>query len=142
MVALRVPSALRMACTVGTRGPNMSLQISVRKSANITILDLRGRITIGAASDSLNAELRSLAQTMPCDILVNLAEVTQVDSTGINALVRSYVTLRRNRGNLKILHPTGYVREVLETTQLINCLPVYTDEAEALASFRGSAAHA
>jgi anti-sigma B factor antagonist len=120
----------------------MSLQISVRKSANITILDLRGRITIGAGSDSLNAELRALAQTMPCDILVNLAEVTQVDSTGINALVRSYVTLSRNRGNLKILHPTGYVREVLETTQLINCLPIYTDEAEALASFRASAAHA
>ena len=120
----------------------MSLLISVRKSGTVTILDLRGRITIGAGSDSLNAELRALAQTMPCDILVNLAEVTQVDSTGINALVRSYVTLRRNGGNLKILHPTGYVRKVLEITQLITCLPVYTDEAEALASFRGSAAHA
>jgi len=120
----------------------MGLLISTRKYGSITILDLRGRITIGAGSDSLKAELRTLAETMPCDILVNLAEVTQVDSTGINALVQSYVTLKRKGGNLKILHPVGYVREVLEITHLINCLPVYTDETEALASFRGSAAHA
>ena len=120
----------------------MGLLISVRKSGNITILDLRGRITIGADSDSFKAEVRTLAETMPCDILINLAEVTQVDSTGINALVQSYVTLRRRGSHLKILRPTGYVLEVLEITHLTKCLPVYTDEAEALASFRGSAAHA
>lgn len=120
----------------------MDLRISARKSGNITILDLRGRITMGANTDSLKAELRTLAETTSCDILVNLAEITQVDSTGISALVQSYVTLGREGGNLKILHPTGYVREVLEVTGLIRCLPVYTNEAEALASFRSSAAHA
>jgi anti-anti-sigma factor len=73
----------------------MSLLISVRQSGNTTILDLRGHITIGAGSDSFRAELRTLAETLPCDILINLAEVTQVDSTGINALVQSYVTLKR-----------------------------------------------
>lgn len=120
----------------------MSLLISTRKSGNVTILDLRGRITIGEDSDAFRAELHRLAENAPCDVLINLAEVTQVDSTGINALVQSYVTLKRKGGGLKILHATGYVREVLEVTHLIGCLPVYTDEAEALASFRGSAAHA
>jgi len=118
----------------------VSLLISVRKSQNITILDLRGRITIGRDSDSFKAELRTLAQTVPCDILINLAEVSHVDSMGINALVQSFVTLRRSGGNLGILHPTGHVRQFLEVTHLTDCLPVYTDEAEALASFRPRAA--
>jgi len=120
---------------------DMGLQISARKSGNVTILDVRGRIVIGANSDSFRAELRKLADP-PCEVLVNLAGVTQVDSSGISALVQSFVTLKRDGGSLKILNPTGYVREVLEVTGLINCLPAYTDEATALASFRGSAAHA
>lgn len=119
----------------------MGLQISERKSANITILDVRGRIVIGDSNDLFAAELRKLAECAPCDVLVNLAEVTQVDSSGISTLVKLFVTLRRDGGNLKILNPTGLVREVLEVTGLINCLPTYTDEARALASFRGSAAH-
>jgi len=120
----------------------MSLLISTRKAGNVTILDLRGRITIGAGSDALSSELHALAENAPCDLLINLAEVTQVDSTGINVLVQSYVSLKRKGGNLKILHATGYVREVLEVTHLIGCLPVFADEAEALASFRSTAAHA
>ena len=120
----------------------MGLHISARKSGNVTILDVRGRIVVGADSDSFKAELRRLAQTTPCDVLVNLAEVTQVDSSGICTLVQSFVTLKREGGSLKILNPTGYVREVLDVTGLMNCLPTYTDETEALASFRSSAAHA
>jgi len=131
-----------MALHGGPEEADMSLLISVRNSGNVTILDFRGNITIGEGSDSFKARLRTLAETMPCNILINLAEVTQVDSTGINALVQSYVTLKRNGGNLKILHPTGHVREVLEVTHLTTCLPVYTDEAEALASFRANTAHA
>jgi anti-sigma B factor antagonist len=120
----------------------MDLRISARKSGNVTILDVRGRIVIGESSDSLRAELCKLAESTPCNVLVNLAEVTQVDSSGISTLVRSYVTLNRNGGSLKILNPTKYVRQVLEATRLISCLPTYTDEAEALASFRDSAANA
>jgi anti-sigma B factor antagonist len=116
--------------------------ISVRKFESVKIFDVRGRIVIGASNDSFRAELRKLAGTTPCDVLVNLADVTHVDSSGISTLVLSYVTLKRNGGSLKILNPTGYVLEVLEVTHLYNCLPTYTDEAKAVASFRGSAAHA
>ncbi|MGA2718108.1 MAG: STAS domain-containing protein [Candidatus Acidiferrales bacterium] len=120
----------------------MGIQISARKSGTVTILDVRGRIVIGDNSDSFRAELRKLAESAPCDVLVNLAGVTGMDSSGISALVQSFVTLKRDGGSLKILNPTGSVREVLELTGLIKCLPTYTDEAIALASFRRSSAHA
>jgi anti-sigma B factor antagonist len=120
----------------------MGLQISERKSENVTILDLRGRIVIGDGNDSFAAELRKLAETAPCDVLVNLADVTQVDSSGISTLVKLFVTLKREGGNLKLLNPVGTVRHVLEVTGLIRCFPTYTDEEAAIASFRGSAAHA
>jgi anti-anti-sigma factor len=121
---------------------NMDLRISERKSGNVTILDLQGRVVLGANNDSLAAELRKLAESAPCNVLINLAEATQVDSSGISTLVRSFVTLERDGGSLKILNPTGHVREILELTRLVQCFPTYTDEAEALASFRSSAAHA
>jgi anti-sigma B factor antagonist len=120
----------------------MGLRISERKSGNVTILDLRGRIVIGASNDSFRAKLRKLAENAPCNVLINLADVAQVDSSGISTLVRSFVTLERDGGSLKILHPRGHVREILELTRLVNCLPAYTDEAEALASFRKTATHA
>jgi anti-anti-sigma factor len=120
----------------------MGLQISTRKSENVTILDVRGRIVIGNSNDSFAAELLKLAESTPCDVLVNLAEVTQVDSSAISTLVKLFVMLRRDGGNLKILNPVGTVRDVLDVTGLINCFPTYSDEATAIASFRGSAAHA
>src|SRR5271154_4000419 len=120
----------------------MNLRISARKSQGVTILDVEGRLLIGAGNDAFGAELRRLAASAPCNVLVNLAKVTQVDSSGISTLVRSFVTLERDGGNLKLLSPKGHVREVLELTRLVKSLPTYTDEAEALASFHDSAAHA
>ena len=64
-----------------------------RKSGNVTILDLKGRVVIGKSNDSLAAELRKLAGNAPCNVLINLADVVQVDSSGISTLVRSFVTL-------------------------------------------------
>ncbi|HKS81289.1 MAG TPA: STAS domain-containing protein [Candidatus Acidoferrales bacterium] len=120
----------------------MGLQISQRKSGSVTVLDLQGRITIGGSNDALGAELRRLAEESINDVIVNLAGVTQMDSSGISTLVRSFVTFERNGGGLKLLNPTGHVREVLELTRLINSIPTYTDEEKCVASFRGGAAHA
>ena len=119
----------------------MGLRISARKFEDLTILDMQGRIVIGETSDSFGAVLCELAEIKPCNVLVNLAKVTQVDSSGISALVKSFVTLKRDGGNLKILNPAGPVRDVLDVTGLLNCLPTYTDEAKALASFHDRAAH-
>lgn len=119
----------------------MALQISSRKSGNVTILDLEGRLVIGDSSDLLGTELRQLAEDPPCSVLVNLGSVTQVDSSGLMALVRSFITLGRQGGSLRILNPTGHVREVLEVTRLIESIPTYADEASAIASFPGGTAH-
>jgi len=120
----------------------MGLQITSRKSGNVTILDLVGRIIIGSSNDSLGVELRKLAEGGPSEVVVNLAGVTQIDSSGISTLVRSFVSLERQGGGLKILNPTGHVKEVLELTRLINSIPAFTDEGKAIAAFRGGVAHA
>src|SRR5271168_3304407 len=120
----------------------MGLQISARRSGNVTILDARGRIVIGDSNDSFDAELRGLAADPSCRVLVNLGGVTQMDSSGISTLVKSFVTLERQGGSLKILNPTGHVREVLELTRLIQSIPAFTDEAKAIKAFRGGVAHA
>jgi len=85
----------------------MGMQISARKSGTVTILDVRGRIVIGDNSDSFRAELRKLAESAPCDVLVNLAGVTGVDSSGISALVQSFVTLKRAHLDACLFHSTG-----------------------------------
>jgi|SRR5215470_889386 len=117
----------------------MGLQLSTRKSGDVTIIDLRGRVTIGRPNDALSAELRKLAEAGPRDILVNLAGVTQVDSSGISTIVRSFVTLERRGGRLKLVNAVGHVREVLELTRLIRSIPTFENEDAALASFREKA---
>lgn len=122
------------------KGQEMGLQISSRKAGAVTILDLKGRVTIGSSNDALSAELRKLAENAPCDVVVNLAGVTQMDSSGISTLVRSFVTLERQGGGLKLLNPAGHVLEVLDLTRLIQSIPTFKSESAALASFRGGIA--
>jgi anti-sigma B factor antagonist len=113
----------------------MGLQISTRKVGDISVLEVRGRATMGAGNDALSTALRKLAETGANKVLVNLAGVTQMDSSGISTIVRSFVTLERRGGKLKLLQPTGHVREVLQLTRLIQSIPTFDDEADALASF-------
>jgi anti-sigma B factor antagonist len=120
----------------------VGLQISARKSGNVTILDLRGRIAFGSDADSLKSELHRLSESSPAGVIVNLSEATLIDSSGIGALVQAYVGLTRSGGTLVLLNPTGSVREALEVTHVHNTIPTYTDEAAALLSLRNSSAHA
>lgn len=114
----------------------MGLQVTRREKGEVTILDLKGRATIGAGTDVLAAELRALLSGGAQKLLVNLAGVMQVDSSGISALVRAYVTLGNSGGSLKLLAPGGHVRQVLSVARLLSAIPTFDDEAAALASFR------
>lgn len=114
----------------------MGLQISSRNVGDITILDLRGRATLGAGDDALSTELRKLVENQPAKIVVNLEGVSQMDSSAISTLVRSFVTAERSGGKLKLLRPNGHVREVLELTRLTQSIPTYYDEKAAIESFR------
>jgi anti-anti-sigma factor len=123
------------ALEVSSSGGAVGLQITIRESNNITILDLQGRVTIGLSADTLANQLRDLMDAGVRKVLLNLSGVPQVDSSGITVLVRSFVSLQRLGGSLKLLRPVGRVREVLELTRLLQSIPAFDDEAAALASF-------
>ena len=116
----------------------MGLQISIRESGDVTILDLRGRSTIdGGESELLSSGLRKLIAKGARKLLLNLADLTQVDSSGVGVIVATYVSLREKGGDLKLLCPCGRVREVFRVLRLQEIFPSFEEETQALASFRG-----
>jgi anti-sigma B factor antagonist len=114
----------------------MGLQLSVRRSADVVIVDLAGMATIGPANDFLDSQLRRLIEDGSTKILVNLAEVTQLDSSSIGSIVRAFTSLKRRGASLKLLRPHGSVKLVLETVHLLDVIPSIEDETQAIASFR------
>ncbi len=115
----------------------MGLQISIRESGDITILDLRGRSTINdGESDLLNSHIQKLVAKGARKLLLNLGDLTQVDSSGIGIIVGTYVSLGNQGGDLRLLRPRGLVLEVFRVLHLLKIIPMFEDEAEALASFR------
>jgi anti-sigma B factor antagonist len=114
----------------------MGLQISTRESDGITILDLTGRVMAGPDSDLLSPNLQELVNKGATKLLLNLTAVTQIDSWSINAIAKTYGSLSRQGGSLKILCPSSRIRAVLRVVHLLDLIPTFEDEAEALASFR------
>ena len=114
----------------------MGLQISIRESGDVTILDLRGRSTIDGESELLDNRLRKLIANGARRVLLNLTDLTQVDSSGVSVIIDCYVSLRDQGGDLKLLCPRGRVREVLRVLRLLEIIPYFESEAQALVSFR------
>ena len=114
----------------------MGLQISIRESGDVTILDIQGRATIGVDSDLLISHLNKLIASGVRKLLLNLADVTQLDSSGVSAIVGTYVSLRAKGGELKLLCPGGHVLEVFRALHLLEIIPSFENETQALASFR------
>lgn len=114
----------------------MGLQISIRESADVTILDLQGKVTIGVDGDLLGVHLKKLLAKGARKLLLNLEDVTQLDSSGISAVVGAYVSLSRQGGSLKLLCPSGRVQDVLQVMHVADLIPTFEDETQALASFR------
>jgi anti-anti-sigma factor len=102
----------------------VDLEISIRESGDVTILDLRGKATLGAEGDLLNGHLQRLVANGVQKLLVNLADVTQLDSSGISAITGTHVSLSRQGGSLKLLCPSGRVRAVLRVIRLPDIRPL------------------
>jgi anti-anti-sigma factor len=117
----------------------MGLEISKRAVNGVTVVDLQGRATIGANTDKLDYALRKLVAAGTLNILMNLAQVTMIDSSGIAAIVGTYVSLAREGGSLKLSRPSARVREVLRVMRLLDSIPTFDTESEALASFGAAA---
>jgi anti-sigma B factor antagonist len=114
----------------------VGLQISIRESGDVTILDLRGRSTIDGESELLDNRLRKLIANGVRRVLLNLTDLTQVDSSGVGVIIDTYISLRDQGGDLKLLCPRGRVREVLRVLRLLEIIPYFENETKALVSFR------
>ena len=114
----------------------MSLHISIRESGDVTIMDLRGKSTISVGeSELLSDHLQELVAKGVRKLLLNIHDLSQVDSSGVSVIVRTYVSLKRRGGDLKLLCPGGRVLQVLTVIHLLDIIPSFDDEAQALASF-------
>lgn len=116
----------------------MSMKISTRQVDGVTILDLSGRITLGEGSVQLRDAVRDLLSKGQKHILLNLADVNYIDSSGIGELVSAFTTMRNQGGELKLLKLTKKVHDLLQITKLYTVFDIKDDEAEAIASFKQS----
>ena len=114
----------------------MSIKASTRLVDGVTIVDLSGRITLGEASSTLRETVRDLISKGQKNILLNLGDVTYIDSSGIGELVSAYTTVRNQGGELKLLNLTKKVHDLLQITKLYTVFDVRDDEAGAIRSFK------
>lgn len=113
----------------------MSMKITTRQVAGVTILDLAGRITLGEGSVQIRDAVRKVLGEGSKHIVLNLAEVGYIDSSGIGELVSAFTTARTHGGELKLLHLTKKVQDLLAITKLATVFDVKDDEAAAVSSF-------
>jgi len=114
----------------------MSMKVTTRQVDGVTILDLSGRITLGEGSVSLRDSIRDLVANGSKKILLNLGEITYIDSSGLGELVSAFVSVKNAGGELKLLHLTKKVHDLLQITKLYTVFDIRDDEAHAVSSFK------
>ena len=115
----------------------VNLYIHERREGDVAVLDLKGRIRISGGTLLLHRSIRCLVDEGKTKILLNLAGVTHVDSTGFGELISSYVTLSNKGGQIKLVHLTERLQDVMTSTKLLPVFDVYDNEPDALHSFKG-----
>jgi len=115
------------------------LKANNRQVDGVTVVDLNGRITLGEGSIILRDTVRDLLSKGRRNILLNLANVTYIDSSGIGELVSAFTSVRNQQGELKLLKLTKKVHDLLQITKLYTVFDVKDEEAEAVNSFPKSA---
>jgi anti-anti-sigma factor len=111
------------------------MEIKVRKSGGVSILDVHGRLTIGEPSDQLHSALQSVIKEGARKVVVVLDGIPQIDSSGISTLVRISIQLAREGGVLRLVVGHGRVRDALTVTRLVEAIPTFETESAALANF-------
>ena len=112
------------------------LNIKDRQAGDVTILDLSGKITIGEGSVQLREAVRKLLDEGKKKILLNLGDVSYVDSSGIGELVSSYTTTNNQGGQLKLLNLTKKIQDLLMITKLLTVFETHDSEETAVSSFK------
>ena len=113
----------------------MSIQANTRQVDGVTVVDLRGRITLGEGSAILRDTVRDLLNRGQKKILLNLGDVNYIDSSGIGELVSGFTTVTNQGGQLKLLNLTKKVNDLLQITKLYTVFEVHNEETAAIRSF-------
>jgi anti-sigma B factor antagonist len=111
------------------------MTITERKSGDVTILDVEGKILLGEGDVQLKRKIDELIERNETKLLLNLANVPYMDSGGLGEIVRSYTTVKRAGGELKLLNATKRISDLLTITKLITVFEIYEDEAAAVKSY-------
>jgi anti-sigma B factor antagonist len=113
------------------------MEIEERVVNSVTILDLKGKLILGEGDELLRDKVNSLVHQGRKNILLNLEGVPYIDSAGLGEVVRTYTTVSRQGGRLKLLHLTKRIQDLLSITKLLTVFETYDSEPEALKSFSG-----
>lgn len=113
-----------------------ALQIAERQAGDVTILDLWGQITIGETSEALRSEIGRLADGSQKKILLHMAGVRQVDSSGLGNLVACFTSVQRKGGELKLVKLSERIQDLMLMTKLLTVFDVHESEEQALGSFK------
>ena len=113
----------------------MSVKLSSRQVGEVSVLDVSGRITLGEGSSALRDAIRELVGKGQKKILLNLGDVSYIDSSGIGELVSGFTTVTNGGGALKLLNLNKRVKDLLQITKLYTVFDVHEDEASAIRSF-------
>ena len=113
----------------------MSLKINIRETAEAAILDVSGRVSLGDGLAELRDSIREALAGDQKNILLNLAEVSYIDSSGLGQLIGSYATVTSRGGQMKLLNLQKRVNDLMQITKLLTVFEAYTNEKVALASY-------
>lgn len=113
----------------------MSVKLTTRQVGDVTVIDAVGRITLGEGSSAFRETIRDLVAKGNKKLLLNLADVSYIDSSGIGELVSAFTTVTNHGGVLKLLNLTKRVQDLLQITKLYTVFEVFDDEAAAVRSF-------
>jgi anti-sigma B factor antagonist len=119
----------------GGQAKEFRMHIEERVVGEVTILDLKGKITLGDGDEALKDKVHSLLNQGRKKVLLNLADVPYIDSAGLGAVVRTYTTVSRDGGSLKLVNLTKRITDLLAITKLLTVFETYESESDALNSF-------
>ncbi|MDX2043406.1 MAG: STAS domain-containing protein [Acidobacteriota bacterium] len=111
------------------------MEIHIRTNGNVTIIDLAGNLTIGKSEESLRIIVTQLIAEDKKLLLLNLADVPTIDSSGIGAMIKSFTSVKAVNGKLKVLKPSRMAHQLLTITGLLSVLETFEDEKAAISSF-------
>ena len=113
----------------------MSVKLITRQVGDVVVIDATGRITLGEGASAFRDTIRDLATRGEKKVLLNLSDVSYIDSSGIGEMVSGFTTVTNNGGKLKLVGLSKRVKDLLQITKLYTVFEAYDDETEAIRSF-------